>query len=396
MQKERQPDWQETNVGLIGSDIDRKCKEAAANGEPQWRGAGEHPGLQVWRIEQFRVVPWPRTKWGKLHRGDSYIVLRTSSSPANPDKLEWDIHFWIGSESSQDEYGTAAYKTVELDDFLRDGATQHREVEGSESQAFLDCFGGKLTYLPGGAASGFRHVEATERQPTLLQLKGTRDNMRMREVPLSRSSMNSGDVFILDADSAIYLWTGATANAHERAKAADVAKGMAADRGGGVRVVAVAGDDEPDEAHPFWKLMPGERRFMGIKYADVKVRGMDAGGADDKVKPYQPLLLRLKVGSDGKIRYSCVARGAKPPANRLATGDVFLYDTGFEAFLWVGAGADQQERVSAFPFAQKYLKEYNRPSVLPITRYAQGKEAARFLALLGPAEKGCCADCNIS
>lgn len=93
---------------------------------------------QVWRIEQFRVVPWPRTKWGKLHRGDSYIVLRTSSSPANPDKLEWDIHFWIGSESSQDEYGTAAYKTVELDDFLRDGATQHREVR-KEQKRKEDC-----------------------------------------------------------------------------------------------------------------------------------------------------------------------------------------------------------------------------------------------------------------
>ena len=51
-------------------------------------------------------------------------------SNRNPDEdaLEYDVHFWIGKYSTQDEYGTAAYKTVELDTYHNDKPVQHREV----------------------------------------------------------------------------------------------------------------------------------------------------------------------------------------------------------------------------------------------------------------------------
>jgi gelsolin len=40
----------------------------------------------------------------------------------------------------QDEYGTAAYKTVELDTYLNDKAIQHREVQNHESDLFKSYF----------------------------------------------------------------------------------------------------------------------------------------------------------------------------------------------------------------------------------------------------------------
>ena len=152
MLKPRRPDWHETNLALFGSDIEKQIKKASADGEPQWGGAGVAAGVQVWRIESFKVVPWPRSKYGRFHTGDSYIVLHTYAPEPqkNPRKLAWQIHFWIGKESSQDEYGTAAYKAVELDNKLGMAAVQFREAEGYESDAFKKLFGGMLVYLKGG------------------------------------------------------------------------------------------------------------------------------------------------------------------------------------------------------------------------------------------------------
>lgn len=60
--------------------------------------------------------------------------------------LEQHIHFWLGSSVSNDEAGVAAYKTVELDDFLGGAPIQHRETEGAESQRFRSYFPNGIRY----------------------------------------------------------------------------------------------------------------------------------------------------------------------------------------------------------------------------------------------------------
>jgi hypothetical protein len=105
--------------------------------EPVFLNIGSEVGLYLWRIEKLLPVRILEVK-GKFYQGDAYILLSVSKTKSNA--LIRSIHFWLGSESSQDEQGIAAYKTVELDDSLSGSAVQYREVEGNESQLFLSYF----------------------------------------------------------------------------------------------------------------------------------------------------------------------------------------------------------------------------------------------------------------
>ena len=39
--------------------------------------AGKAEGIEIWRIENFKAVPYPKEKYGQFHVGDAYIVLKT-------------------------------------------------------------------------------------------------------------------------------------------------------------------------------------------------------------------------------------------------------------------------------------------------------------------------------
>lgn len=71
-----------------------------------------------WMQHQFLFETKPIHYWLTIEWNPYFLHLFKFLYYHFELQLLYDVHFWIGKESSQDEYGTAAYKTVELDTFV--------------------------------------------------------------------------------------------------------------------------------------------------------------------------------------------------------------------------------------------------------------------------------------
>ncbi|EGD76027.1 hypothetical protein PTSG_11636 [Salpingoeca rosetta] len=365
MRKPRKYNIENTNIAMLGTDLEKAVRQQAAETEKAWQQVNtKKPTLMVWRIEQFKVVAVDKEDYGTFYDGDSYIILHSYFKDGQ-GALVYDIHFWIGSQSSQDEYGTAAYKTVELDDFLGGKACQYREVQDHESRRFKSIFR-SIIVMEGGVKSGFRHVKPREYRNRLLHIKGKLNTIAM-EVAISCDSLNAGDSFVFDAGLNLYVWHGKNAGIMEKTKAANLAQALDDSRGGmAVRHVF----DQDDRDHDFFKA-------MGVEKGAIKDK--DEGGSDAQVTIGEKRLLRLS-DSGGSLQMNEVAKGDDIRRDMLNTKDVFILDDGYEIMVWVGLEASMEERRQALNRAAEYLKSNGKPMTTPISKIYEGGENELFEA----------------
>ncbi|XP_011674669.1 gelsolin-like protein 2 [Strongylocentrotus purpuratus] len=362
LRKAKEYDWKDSNLALFGSDVEKNIKKESAKTEPAWENAGSKVGLEIWRIVKFKVKRWPKEEKGSFFSGDSYIILNTYKKPdSKSEELLYDVHFWIGKHSTQDEYGTAAYKTVELDHFLDDKPVQHREVMDYESDLFKTYFD-TITLMEGGADSGFRHVDPKKYEPRLLHFKGDRKRVNLHERPMSRKSLKSGDVFILDLGLKLYQWNGSKSNKDERTKAVQYLSQLKEIRGKAKS--ETVDENRLSDAHPFFTHLP-----------DVPVDEVDCVPVDNSL----PTMFRLQ--NTGQLTFTKVAEGIPLKKEKLDSNDVFIVDTRKDCFVWIGKGADQVERRNAFGYAHNYLMKCPHPFI-PITAIQEGQTNAAFEAAL--------------
>ena len=385
----KQYDIKDSNVELIRSDLDHRVKYNSARTEPAWNNGkvGQEPGLFIWRVENFELVSWPEERAGEFYDGDSYIVLSSTRLGDDNTKLRHEVFFWLGNKTTQDEAGTAAYKTVELDEFLHGAATQHREVQEHPSEDFTALFR-RITIRSGGVASGFTHVE--ERQPrevtTLLRVfkhsgaaPGGPGSVIVHEVEPTWQSLDDDDVFVLGKGEKIWVWQGKHCSPMEKAMAAQVVNDMTLAKHIDVEVLS----RHESRSKVVVDLLGGEdviqATFKSPRPISPSKRAQENASAGSPRK-----LFRLSDAS-GELSFSLVKAGEPVRRQDFDGNDVFLYDVGTQLWVWQGLGASQAEKALWLKVAQAYIRhiqsQESNPNVstIPISKVVQNYESPSFL-----------------
>uniref|UniRef100_A0A8C9WV65 Advillin n=1 Tax=Sander lucioperca TaxID=283035 RepID=A0A8C9WV65_SANLU len=322
--------------------------------------------------QKMELVQIPENSYGNFYEGDCYVLLYTQKVSSS---LRYDIHYWIGSESTQDEQGAAAVYTIQLDEFLGSTPVQHREVQGHESDAFRGYFKQGVIYKKGGVASGMRHTETnTYDIKRLLHVKGKK-RVIAKEVEMSWKSFNLGDVFLLDIGKTIVQWNGPKCNKQEKLKGMELAKDIRdRERGGRAEVRVIEGDEESNSPQNM-EILNG---ILGER-SSALTDGPPDEIADQEQKA--KLTLYHVTDADGQMKVTEVA--TRPLVQDLLNHDdcYFLDQGGAKIFVWKGKKANKAERQAAMTRALEFIKAKNYPITTNVETVNDGAESALFKQL---------------
>ncbi|CAG4969852.1 unnamed protein product [Colias eurytheme] len=334
---------------------------------PAFVDAGAEAGLEIWTIDKFEPVPIDRKKYGKFYNGDSYIVLKTTGE--NNSTLYYDVHFWLGSKTTQDKKGSAAIWTVTLDDQLGGKAVHHREVQGHESSSFVGYFQPAIRYLEGGNESGFNEVETNAgAEKRLLRLSGC-DNMRIEEVPAEASSLTANNCFILEVEHDIFVLMPQGAKATQRRKIISVANNLRDQEHNGRATIEIIDEfSSNDDFAMFFEA-------LGSGSKDELIEGEESIMAFSRESMTTVYLYRVLYDDD--VELDALNKPFKQ--NQLESDNIYILDTPCSGvYIWIGNDVDAEVKKNYNDIVLKYLDVKNYPAWVNVTRVSEGSENSNF------------------
>ncbi|NXD39893.1 VILI protein, partial [Copsychus sechellarum] len=292
-------------------------------------------GLQIWGIENMKMVPVPEKAYGTFFEGDCYIILHVSRT-ANTGLCWAAERYFLTSSNS------------------------------------LLCFLHN-SYKKGGVASGFKHVETNMYNiKRLLHVKGKK-HVSATEVALSWDSFNKGDVFLLDLGKVLIQWNGPSCSIAEKSRGLALARSIRdSERGGRAQIGIIDSERDSPDLMQIMRMVLGERRGeLRDAVPDTK--------ADELQKANVRLYHVYEKDND-----LVVQEIATRPLTQdlLQHEDCYILDQGgFKIYVWRGKASSPEEKKAAFTRAVGFIQAKGYPSSTNVEVINDGAESAMFKQL---------------
>ena len=360
---------------------------------------GEVGSVKVWRIDNFEKVPLKPDEYGQFYDGDSYIILYTYTKPPSTAK-EYIIYFWQGNYSSQDEEGASALYATDLDEELGGSPVQVRVTQGKEPRHFRAIFHGSMVIHAGGVASGFKNVDDGDEEDTdgiaLYHVFGTNsENTYGVHAEEKAASLTSRDCFCLAYGKTVYLWIGKGSNDVEQAAASKIAEILKKK----LFCRKVNKVEEGKEPARFWKGLGGKddypkdrpsryelaqprlfhcTNFTGFLQVS-EIRTFILGEVEMQLvcHSFLPFIKPILITTSMIFQVEEISEFAQSDLN---DDDVMILDTGLALYIWIGTGANEQEKIKAEETAKEYVADADTKlsKKASIVKIQSGKEPSCF------------------
>lgn len=202
-----------------------------------------------------------------------------------------------------------------------------------------------------------------------MHIKGRR-HVVTSEVKLDPSSMNCGDVFVLDTKHDIYQWNGKEASKLEKQHAMEVTRKIRDDdHNKECRAKITILEQDQDDDTEFWKA-------FGVSKPDSIAAASD--DAQHEAKRAENVKLFHLSDESGSVKLTEITE--RPLAKEmLKEEDAFILNTGATGiFAWIGKGASQGEKLHSMKYATQFIHDNGLPNHTPVTRVVMGAETQMF------------------
>lgn len=342
---------------------------------------GQFEGISIWEIENFCPVLIDPGLYEdfKFHDADCYIVLSTEIDENLT--LNWNIYYWIGSNASLDKKACSAIHAVNLRNHLKASCRTIREELGEESDEFRMLFPDKLTkdsYVKGArTSSGFYIVEDPEYDHKLFRLHEVAENagqLHLERVSMTVNSFDSRFVFLLDAGTKIFIWTGShLPNRTIQQKAGLLAEKLnKEERKNKSELITCQQGDEPTE------LLEELNLKETLKTELIITEDLPKNFRFDTYQPRRPILYKISIGTGFIELLQVNLQGGKLLTKYLIPTNVYVLDCLTDIFVWWGRKSPRLVRNGALKLAQELKDMILRPDFATITSCLQGTESQLF------------------